>query len=301
MLTEAVESCLDQKNVSLEVIIVDDGSTDGSVDSLAYIPNIKIIKQSHLGACAARNRGIHEAKGQFIKFLDSDDKLVPNILSIQTAHLIKSQADVVYGDFEMFGNLGDPRVAGLPHRVTGCVDDPVDALLGDWWCAPFCYMYRREAIGSQRWTEDLECLQDFDFILSFALRGKKFVYQPGITGFYRMHQNQITGNSAYRYAVNRCKILERILDKAANSNTLTDNRKFLIAHGFWTAARTFYRSDKKRFHEAVAKVHSLIPRFWPEFWGIWPVRTLTGLMGIERAELLLSLGRKVLGNTAKLP
>ncbi|MCP4178419.1 MAG: hypothetical protein GY756_11690, partial [bacterium] len=64
---------------------------------------------------------------------------------------------------------------------------------------------------------------------------------------------------------------------------------------FWTAARTFYRSDEKRFYEAVAKVYDLIPRFWPEFWGIWPVRTLTGLMGIERAELLLSLGRKVLG------
>ncbi len=295
-LADAVESCITQDGVQTDVIVVDDGSTDGSVEALtATYPEARIFRQDHRGACVARNRGIQEAKGQFVKFLDSDDKLAPNVLSAQVRYIEQSEADVVYGDFEMFGNLEDTRVGGIPCRITGEVDNPVDALLGDWWCAPFCYMYKRESIDEQRWTEDLECLQDFDFILCFALRGKRFAYTPGIAGYYRIHGGQITNSSAHRYAVNRCKILTRTLENLTCDGKLTSNRKFLLAHGFWTAARVFYRTDKELFHETVAKVYKLAPRFWPELWGTWPVLALTGILGIERTEKILSLRRKILG------
>ncbi len=292
MLAEAVESCLDQKNVRVEVIVVDDGSTDGSPDLLSEkFPMVKIFKQHHRGACAARNRGIQEATGQFIKFLDSDDKLVPDILSEQIECFKNFKADVVYGDFEMFGNLKDPRVGGKPYRVTGQVDNAVNALLGDWWCAPFCYLYKKEAIAKQFWDEDLECLQDFDFILQFALRGKKFVYHKGVVGYYRIHEGQITGSSAYRYAVNRCKILHNVLKEYPE---LTNKQKFLIAQGFWTAARIFYRTDLIKFYETGALIRNLSPGFYPKLWEPLPVRMLTGILGIENAEKVLGFRRYIL-------
>ncbi len=295
MLLETVRSCYDQENVDLEIIVVDDGSTDGSIETLlSKQPKIRLFRQVRSGACAARNRGLEEARGQYIKFIDSDDKLAPNILAKQVASLEISNADVVYGDFEMFGNFDDPRTGGKPVRLTGVLDDPVDALLGDWWCASFCYLYKRDAISNLSWSVDLECLQDFDFILRFALQEKKFLYQPGVVGYYRIHEGQITNKTAYQYAVNRCRILERAYEKLNMNNNLTTRRKFLLAHGFWTAARTFYRTDIEKFKETVLKVNQLAPRFWPEFWAPWPVRILTGLLGIEKTEKFLSIRKAVI-------
>jgi glycosyltransferase involved in cell wall biosynthesis len=293
-LGETVASCMVQGNANVEVIVVDDGSTDGSMEAFqTRDPRVRIFRQEHRGACAARNLGLAEARGRFIKFLDSDDRLAPNVLANQVQVLTTSGADVVYGDFELFGNLQDTRVGAKPYRITGRVNDPIDALLGDWWCANFCYLYRREAIKDLRWSEDLECLQDFDFILRFAVRGKHFIYKPGIIGFYRMHEGQITSSSAYRYAVNRCKILDRTLEELKQRGAFTEKRQLLIAHGYWTTARAFYRIDPDQFKEAVSKVNQLNGHFWPRFWAPWQVRVLTGLLGIERAEKLLAMRRSI--------
>lgn len=294
MLLEAVESCLAQDGVDIEVIVVDDGSTDGLIETLlSKQPKIRLFRQVRSGACAARNRGLEEARGQYIKFIDSDDKLAPNILAKQVASLETSDADVVYGDFEMFGNFDDPRTGGKPVRLTGILDDPVDALLDDWWCAPFCYLYKRDAISNLSWSVDLECLQDFDFILKFAMQGKKFLYYPGVVGYYRIHEGQITNKTAYQYAVNRCRILERTLKDLKQRGDLTEKRKILIAHGYWTAARAFYRTDLEEFEETVLKVNQLNRHFWPRFWAPWPVCILTGLLGIKKAENLLAIRRKL--------
>src|SRR5688572_5722307 len=70
----ALESVLRQVDSSVEVIVVDDGSTDGTATVLAdYIPRIRVIRQHNQGVAAARNHAIAEARGTWIAFLDSDD------------------------------------------------------------------------------------------------------------------------------------------------------------------------------------------------------------------------------------
>jgi glycosyltransferase involved in cell wall biosynthesis len=296
LLLETVESCLiNQGEIVVEVIVVDDGSSDGSGDQAKQkYPEIKLIKQRNQGACVARNRGLDEASGDFIKFIDSDDVLSEGVLDAQLKHLQKTGADVVYGDFEMFANLEDPRVGGKPVRITGAVEDPVRALLGDWWCASFCYLYRRDVLDGIPWSEDLKCLQDFDFILQVALSGAKFSYQPGVNGFYRMHGGQITNFDARKYAVNRCKVMDRAVRVLIQKGVFSEERKNLIAHGYWSAARAFYQFDKNAFKETVQKVYELSPTFSPEFWGPRSVRLATRYLGIKRAEKLFGLRRSLL-------
>lgn len=79
----AVRSVLSQTMKDLELIIVDDGSTDGSVESLSHIHDdrIRVIRQSNAGECAARNTGIRAASYEYVALLDADDEWLPHFLS----------------------------------------------------------------------------------------------------------------------------------------------------------------------------------------------------------------------------
>ena len=84
-LREAIVSIINQDFKDIEIIAVDDGSTDGSAEIIAEFSqnNIHLIVQENRGAASARNAGIHAASGKFITFLDSDDIWTPNKLSAQ--------------------------------------------------------------------------------------------------------------------------------------------------------------------------------------------------------------------------
>ena len=79
----AVESVLSQKIAPDEVIIVDDGSTDGGAREVKKISDfrIRLVQQSNSGECAARNRGIDEARNELVAFLDADDEWKPDFLA----------------------------------------------------------------------------------------------------------------------------------------------------------------------------------------------------------------------------
>lgn len=80
---QTIESVKNQTYTNYEIIVVDDGSTDGTVEILKTIKGIKLITQANQGVSAARNRGIEEAKGDYIAYLDSDDLWHPQKLEIQ--------------------------------------------------------------------------------------------------------------------------------------------------------------------------------------------------------------------------
>lgn len=101
----AVDSILNQTYKNIEIIVIDDGSTDGTLKLLeAYGNSIKIIKQCHKGANAARNRGIKEAKGEYITFLDSDDEWLPQKTYIQMDYLEKKGGQVCYCAYKLIND-----------------------------------------------------------------------------------------------------------------------------------------------------------------------------------------------------
>ena len=101
---EAIDSALNQTYQNYEIIIVDDGSTDNTEEVVKNFnsPKIKYFKKLHTGAPSTRNFAINKASGEFISWLDSDDKLMPNTLSAHVNKLCKfKDADVIYGDLIM--------------------------------------------------------------------------------------------------------------------------------------------------------------------------------------------------------
>lgn len=97
-----VESVLSQEYGKLEVIVVDDGSSDGTLEALSRYKNIKVITQSNQGACAARNQALGAARGTYIKFLDADDFLHPGAIRSQVDAIQRlNSISIVYGDYSI--------------------------------------------------------------------------------------------------------------------------------------------------------------------------------------------------------
>ncbi|MDM4762309.1 CDP-glycerol glycerophosphotransferase family protein [Galbitalea sp. SE-J8] len=113
---EAVRSVLDQSHRRLEVIVVDDSSTDGTPAILKRLAKedrrLRVYRRPNGGVNRARNYGLHRAKGQYLTFLDSDDVLLPGAYAEMVASLKRSGSDFVVGSYERIrdGELEPPRV-----------------------------------------------------------------------------------------------------------------------------------------------------------------------------------------------
>ncbi|MFM7023002.1 MAG: glycosyltransferase family 2 protein [Flavobacteriales bacterium] len=109
-LNAAVESVLCQSFQDFEIIAVDDGSSDQSLENLKKLPDprIKIIRQENAGAAVARNTGVKEAKGEYIAFLDSDDLWAPGKLQLQLDALLEHKVNMVFGQVKEFNDISTP-------------------------------------------------------------------------------------------------------------------------------------------------------------------------------------------------
>ncbi len=127
-LAEAIGSVLAQTYRPLEIIVVDDGSTDGSADVAHRFQNtVEYCRQTHRGSSAARNAGVELAQGDYIAFLDADDLWLEDKLDLQMASFHESPAlDLVFGHVEHFHS---PDLdADVAERMY-CPSDPMPGYL----------------------------------------------------------------------------------------------------------------------------------------------------------------------------
>jgi len=114
IIKRAIKSVINQKFKDWEFIIVDDGSTDKTLEVLKGVetnPKIKLLKRLHEGQYSARNVGIKIAKGRYITFIDSDDEYKPEHLLTRAEYLKKNpKTDALHGGIEV---IGDPFVVDV--------------------------------------------------------------------------------------------------------------------------------------------------------------------------------------------
>jgi glycosyltransferase involved in cell wall biosynthesis len=101
-LGEAIESVLAQDVRPRTIVVVDDGSTDGTADVARRYPGVRLVRQEHAGAGAARNTGLARCDEDVVAFLDADDVWLPAKLTLQLARLAEPGVDAVFGRVENF-------------------------------------------------------------------------------------------------------------------------------------------------------------------------------------------------------
>ena len=119
-LAEAIESVIAQTFRDIEIIVINDGSTDQTDQVMsAYLNRVVYIRQTNLGPSAARNRGITQAQGKYLAFLDADDIFLPNKIDLQISFLeAHPEIDLVYSDGVRF-KINRGRKTTLPLSTTG--------------------------------------------------------------------------------------------------------------------------------------------------------------------------------------
>ena len=102
-IAKTLQSVFDQDYASIEIIVVNDGSTDDTEQVLSqYFDKIKYIHQANAGVSVARNTGYSAAKGEYIQYLDADDLLAKGKIALQIEALKNNNAEVAYGDWIKF-------------------------------------------------------------------------------------------------------------------------------------------------------------------------------------------------------
>jgi glycosyltransferase involved in cell wall biosynthesis len=162
---DAVRSTLDQTHAPVECIVVDDGSTDGTVRVLTEVfadePRLHVLAREHAGVSAARNHGLAHASGSFVTFLDSDDLMVPHRLERQLAWLADGAADAVIGRQEQV-------LVGAASRPAWLQQHP------EWWDEHY---HMSILVGTRivrdmgGFDENLDIGEDLDFMVRLAGAG----------------------------------------------------------------------------------------------------------------------------------
>ncbi|HZZ92448.1 MAG TPA: glycosyltransferase [Usitatibacter sp.] len=105
---DAIDSCLAQTHRDCEVVVVDDGSTDGTWERISRLPGVKAIRKANGGVASARNAAMHEASGEFIAWMDADDLMHPDRIAVEVDVLrTHPRAALVSTDFSAFHD-GEP-------------------------------------------------------------------------------------------------------------------------------------------------------------------------------------------------
>jgi glycosyltransferase involved in cell wall biosynthesis len=232
-IARAIQSALDQPDVSPEIIVVVDGVFDRTPAIAATFPKTKVlVNETNQGAPAARNRGLAAATAPFVEFLDADDFLEGPMLSCLLAISRQNQLDIAFGPGVSQSTDGRREEIRAPTSA-----DPM-GIIREWLCGRFlppCSILWRVSflrrIGG--WREGLVRNQDGELVWRALLAGAKPGYSHKGAGIYVQHQAQIriTARRDAQALQSTLRILDWLLSELESSGRLDGPmRRVLVGH-----------------------------------------------------------------------
>lgn len=204
-LREAVQSVLDQQYEPVEIVIVDDGSTDGTEAVARSLPEtVRYLRQTNQGPAAARNRGIEHAQGSVIAFADADDLWPANKLALQLPYLLRDpKIEIVLGRIQQVRW----SESGAGQTVAEEFAEPAFSVnLGSALVRKSVF----ERVGL--FDETMRYSEDVDWFMRAREAGAEIVTLDAVTLLYRQHDENMTrGKSTSE--LNVLKALKRSLDR----------------------------------------------------------------------------------------
>ena len=261
LVLEAVESVLVQTFTDLELIVVDDGSTDGTSAALPrHDPRLHRVRQEHSGVSAARNRGLAQARGRIVAFLDSDDRWLPDHLAVVVGVLDRLPEAVL--------------VTTAPWRVIGGSNEPEQA----WLQAPLPLQLFTNTVGSPSAVavrrDAVLAVGGFDERLLVGEDGELFTRLAAHGGFAMLQRRTLVkgytkglkdwGRREGLYFASAELKAQGVRDRAAAQNSPAGERLARQAEGtlaFVAALRALHAGDDSAVEAALSRACRLAPTF----------------------------------------
>lgn len=246
-LDRCLRSVLDQSHPADEIIVVDDGSTDGSADWIRYQhPNVQLIQQANRGVSAARNAGIQAAKSDWIALLDSDDEWLLKKIEKQLAAIDRSPETRLCHTEENWVYQGTPKAMPAAYRKYGgwifehclprCAISPSTALI-----------HRELFDGVGLFNESLPACEDYDLWLRVCSRYPVTLVDAPLIAKHGGHEDQLSnqrGLDVYRI---------QSLDKLLRDDSLKTDYRSMAIETLTTKCNIVANAAEKRGNEEDAK------------------------------------------------
>lgn len=296
---EAIRSVLEQDYPRLELIVVDDGSTDQTAhEARAFGERVRVLEKTNGGAAAARNHGMLVAQGELIAFLDADDIWLPGKLSAQVGFLIKHpEVGMVTSNFlvwcpELDGSFSQPPMPTLDPDADDIVGQHSGWIYGELLCdcvvCTITVLIRRSVVDSVGlFNEQLRTGEDYEYWLRVS-RHTQVTKLNRDFACYRIHSQSTT--QVPRPIDNEYLVLLRTLEKygpvGPDGNRVPAARladrlfRICFSHGLIHYWRGDAHISRAAFREAIGHVRSR-----PKAWIYWALALLKDLFG-------LGLGRR---------
>jgi glycosyltransferase involved in cell wall biosynthesis len=258
-LAEAVKSVLDQDYTQLELIVINDGSTDSTAEVLASLGlGFYWESQENMGQSRTLARGWEMARGEILGYLSADDVLESGAVRAAVAAL-RIDPDVVatYCDFKLI----DPNSRSV--RRVKAADFSFESMLSRVRCpvGPGAFFRRAAYLRAGPWNPDYRQMPDYDFWLRLALHGR-FIRLPQVLAGFRVHEgSQTYSQTTPERADEPVRIVTNVLNDSAINAFGADLKRRAMASAHLVSAQLHLRAGRVKEavdHIRIAKKYSLI-------------------------------------------
>ena len=228
---ECLDSVKNQEGVSFEHLVFDAGSTDDTIDILREYPHIDLTVEPDKGMSDAINKGFQKARGDWVMWLNSDDRLLPgalkSVLNFASKH---PEADVIHGAFHYIDAEGQflrrAKTAPYVYRVI--------VQYGCYLASPAMFFRRSTVIGAGfLLNENFKYVMDGEFYARLGKAGKRFISFNKPLAEFRLHEGSLSLNGRRLASVDECLVAcrryaESMAIKRAYGWSLTRNLKWAL-------------------------------------------------------------------------
>jgi len=290
-LPKAIKSCRETKCIT-EIIVVDDGSTDGTGEWLKLQDAIVVVSQSNQGKDWAVNNGFKIAKGKYIKFLDSDDYYPLNSIDNQFDVAEKTNADIVVAGINVVNEKDEVLFENLNVLTNDFIAQQLGEENGSHYSA---FLFRKDFIKDIPHRQEFGSVDDRKFILEVALKNPSvsFLNENGL--FHLKHTNErlqkLSGIKETVYHFHILTIYKQTINQLANSGQLTNRRIKAVSNILWHLSHWIAKANVNEAISVYNWIKELNPSFViPEKGGIG---FLYNILGFEKTEKILTVRRKL--------
>jgi glycosyltransferase involved in cell wall biosynthesis len=294
-LPSAVQSCL-AAAAKVEVIVVDNGSTDGTWEWLQQQPGVSSIRMDNWGKDWAIVEALKVAQGEYVRFLDSDDWLTEGANDEQLRLARDEGADVVVAGYQ---DCDD--VSNTLHTLSWVYcDDFIAQQLGEGWSSHYsAFLFRRDFILDIPHRQDFAFIDDRMFMIEVALRKPRLAVYPKPAFVHRRHSRgrlQDSGGIVKTVATwQKIMVYRKALTMLAAAGELSPRRKRAPLRFVWSLMRELAKTHPAEAAAVYDWIHELDPAFAA------PIRRSLAMayrtFGFRRTEHLVNLRARLLGRS----